>query len=492
MKQAGYAYLASQEGISAFTPSVTAEVRSVRRKEMIGNTLAIPAAMLPPEGDILAHVMFALKHEGINLQILMQAMRLVPEDQMLVAYSQSPTGKYLRKACYLWESVNQRRLPVDPDLKGKKHVPLFDPDHYITAAGTRDSRWGVAFNGLGTLGYCVAVQKTDEINNLLSQGLMKKATEFTDSLPRDVLNRTLAWAYLHETRESYAIEKEAPSDSKASRFVNLLRQAHTKRHLTEDYFVELHNAVITNPFERAASYRLDQNYLTNGLRGSIGVTYVPPAPNLAEALMEELTSFVNNPPEDVDPIVLASIASFAFVFIHPFMDGNGRLSRFLFHYVLCQLGALSNGLVLPVSTVLRQSEDRYLQVLQNFSSQAREFWQVRFIDEAQYTFDFTGNEAIYRYWDATECVAFMARTAASAIEHHLKEETIYLERYDQIYRSIDEEYDIPGSELSRLVMFCMDQGGTISKNRRKQYKYMVPEGVFDALEDSYRQVVSQE
>jgi hypothetical protein len=34
----------------------------------------------------------------------------------------------------------------------------------------------------------------------------------------------LTWAYLYETQDSYAIEKEAPSEDKARTFIRLLRQ----------------------------------------------------------------------------------------------------------------------------------------------------------------------------------------------------------------------------------------------------------------------------
>lgn len=54
-----------------------------------------------------------------------------------------------------------------------------------------------------------------------------------------------------------------------------------------------------------------------------------------------------------------------------FMDGNGRLSRFLFHKVVCGHGLLPNGLVLPVSVAMKRHEERYLQVLQTFSRPAR-------------------------------------------------------------------------------------------------------------------------
>lgn len=35
-----------------------------------------------------------------------------------------------------------------------------------------------------------------------------------------------------------------------------------------------------------------------------------------------------------DAVVAAAIIAFGFVFIHPFVDGNGRIHRYLIHHVL--------------------------------------------------------------------------------------------------------------------------------------------------------------
>src|SRR5690606_25180101 len=120
-------------------------------------------------------------------------------------------------------------------------------------------------------------------------------------------------------------------------------------------------------------------------------------------LMEQLMALANQPPRGIDPLILASIISFGFVFIHPFMDGNGRLSRFLFHQVLCQRGVLKHGLLLPVSMVLRERESDYLNALQAFSRAAREYWHVDYIHDEDVACTFTGHPALYRYWDATPC-----------------------------------------------------------------------------------------
>jgi hypothetical protein len=327
-------------------------------------------------------------------------------------------------------------------------------------------------------------------NQLLQKNLLRQVREFTEQLPADILNRTLSWAYLDETRNSYALEQESPKGNKAQRFVQLLKQAHNKRNLDEDYLTDLQNEVIDNPFHQEASYRFKQNHLSNGQRGPLGISYVPPAPELARNLMEHLLALANSDSSsDTDPLVLATIVSFGFVFIHPFMDGNGRLSRFLFHHVLCQQDALDNGLLLPVSTVLKQREMEYKTALESWSGPTREFWETDFISETDIHFTFTGHPSIYRYWDATNIIEFMGQVTEQAIEKHLKDETLYLTLYDELYRRINDRYDIPGPDLSRLVMFCIEQKGRISNNRRKQYQYIISEEVFETLEQEYTKLL---
>src|SRR5690606_11183524 len=125
------------------------------------------------------------------------------------------------------------------------------------------------------------------------------------------------------------------------------------------------------PFDHAAAFRHQQNHLgASGIRGAAGISYVPPPPELCRELMESLMRFANEAPPQFDPLVAAGIISFGFVFLHPFMDGNGRLSRFLIHQALCRAGALENGLLLPVSVAMKREERLYLEALQGFSRPA--------------------------------------------------------------------------------------------------------------------------
>lgn len=485
----GYAYLVEDLSLQVFPIARPAIIRPVTRVEAMGDCLAVPQKLAPRLGDHLAHVLFALKHEGVNLAVLSQALPKLDATNLLSALATAPSGAYIRKACWLWETFTGQQLPVHGGPKGNA-VPLFDPDRYITGPSVRNARWRVDFNGLGSLAYCATVERTPALLTLLDFDVLGRSRAFIKSLPAEMMDRALQWAYLHETRDSFAIEKEAPSQDKAERFVQLLRQAHERQPLTEDYLVSLQSSTISNPILTAAAFRHQQNHLSNGLRGAAGVSYVPPPPSLCRELMHELMDFANSAPQLIDPLVAAGVISFGFVFLHPFMDGNGRLSRFLIHQTLCRSGALEDGLLLPISVAMKREEQAYLQALQTYSRPARMFWDVTWLDAEDVDLQFTGHPSVYRYWDATACVEFTLEMARRALEVELREETAFLQAYDHVVAAVNARFDLIGSDLSKLVMMCLDQGGVVSQNRRKQFQYTVPAAAFDYIEEQARLALS--
>ncbi len=83
------------------------------------------------------------------------------------------------------------------------------------------------------------------------------------------------------------------------------------------------------------NYRKIQNYVVNSRTRE--VVYTPPAPLEVPHLMREFTEWINKA-EDVSPILVAGIAQFQFVHIHPFIDGNGRTARILSTLILYKTG----------------------------------------------------------------------------------------------------------------------------------------------------------
>lgn len=488
MPAVGYEYLRQHLGLNAFAPARPALVKPVMRLDPNPGFIGVPAVMAPTDGDLLGHVLFALKHEGTDLAILAEALPHVDAAHLLDELRLTPSGKYLRIAGFLWEAFTATELPDLPPLRGAT-APVFDPARYITAPGERSARWKVAFNGLGSLAYCATVRRTPEIEAGLATDILKRANRFAADTDKPMLDRALSWAYLGETRASFEIEHETPSPDKARAFVDLLRHAHAPQALTEDYLVELQRIAVSNPFDRAATFRHEQNWLSSGAAGVLGVSYVPPPPAQVTELMQALMDFANTSARMIDPLVAAACVSFGFVFIHPFMDGNGRLSRFLFHHALSQSGRLVGGLILPVSIAMARHEADYLATLQGFSQQARKRWNVAWLDGETFDFQFTGSPAIYRYWDATACVAFGLRMAEAALSVDLRAQVEFTRRYDRIVRRINARFDIRNAVLNTLVVSALEHG-SVSQRRRDQFAHAVPAGAFDAIEQAVADVLT--
>jgi Fic family protein len=73
-------------------------------------------------------------------------------------------------------------------------------------------------------------------------------------------------------------------------------------------------------------YRKIQNYVINSKTKE--VVYTPPAALEVPILMTELVEWLNRE-QEANPVIMAGIAQFQLVHIHPFIDGNGRTARLL-------------------------------------------------------------------------------------------------------------------------------------------------------------------
>ncbi len=65
-----------------------------------------------------------------------------------------------------------------------------------------------------------------------------------------------------------------------------------------------------------------------------GSRFMPPFPAELNALLNEFFEWYNKNKNKMQPIELAALVHLKFVTIHPFTDGNGRLSRLMMNFVL--------------------------------------------------------------------------------------------------------------------------------------------------------------
>lgn len=62
--------------------------------------------------------------------------------------------------------------------------------------------------------------------------------------------------------------------------------------------------------------------------------FIPPMPLELDLLLNEFFEWYNKNKQKLHPVVLASLVHLKFVTIHPFSDGNGRISRIMMNFVL--------------------------------------------------------------------------------------------------------------------------------------------------------------
>jgi Fic family protein len=86
-----------------------------------------------------------------------------------------------------------------------------------------------------------------------------------------------------------------------------------------------------------------------------GSAYVPPAPVKVPQLMRVWADTLNE--MELDSVSRAAVAHWGFVHVHPFLDGNGRLSRLLMNLVLCGSG-------LPWTTIRAEERRDYFAALE--------------------------------------------------------------------------------------------------------------------------------
>jgi Fic family protein len=131
-------------------------------------------------------------------------------------------------------------------------------------------------------------------------------------------------------------EKELLNYKKAMDFIS--KYLGKKDPITEGVVRELHKITVRGVRGGQAdpgNYRKIQNYVVNSRTRE--VIYVPPAPLDVQRLMREFVDWFNKD-KDVSPVLVAGIAQFQFVHIHPFIDGNGRTARLLSTLILYKTG----------------------------------------------------------------------------------------------------------------------------------------------------------
>lgn len=89
--------------------------------------------------------------------------------------------------------------------------------------------------------------------------------------------------------------------------------------------------------------------------------YTAPPHTKVQSLMDSFIEFINSP-DDLHPVIKASIIHFYFVYIHPFFDGNGRTARAISYMYLLQKG-YDFFKFFSISSVIKEQKTKYYKAL---------------------------------------------------------------------------------------------------------------------------------
>jgi len=243
----------------------------------------------------------------------------------LPARQQSP---YVYRVHLMWEEMRKTVLEMFPATPG----PVSNVNTYMKAV--EDIYVTDAYHSLSIEGYRVSPDLIERVHT----GAWNPDDDKSDRERRNALAARGYWQAYQAVRES--VRKVLRGDNPGE----VLDAAHG------DWYRELFAPSVTTGIIRAADlagYRIDQVYI----RGS---RHVPPR---HEAVRDLMPAFFDLLREEEEPSVRVVLGHFVFVYIHPYMDGNGRMGRFLMNVMLAAGGYPWT--VLPV-----EKRDEYMAALE--------------------------------------------------------------------------------------------------------------------------------
>jgi Fic family protein len=154
---------------------------------------------------------------------------------------------------------------------------------------------------------------------------------------------------------------EATGHGEAYDYMNSLA---TIKYFTEDDIKKLHKLFYHRINEdEAGQYRRKKVFIS-------GSKYALPTPDQVQDLMNKFITRMEVVAKERHPVEYSAIAHKDFVFIHPFIDGNGRVARLLMNLILLQKGYC----LAIIPPILRMD---YVQALEKAHTDDKEF--IRFI-----------------------------------------------------------------------------------------------------------------
>jgi hypothetical protein len=361
----------------------------------------------PDLGDTFHQLLFALKYEGINLEILRSLFNHLSRKDVACFIRKSRFSKEMRKMWYLYEGLTGSICEL-PDMTKGRYYKLLDVNKYYTSRAKNSHRHRIVDNLLGNLDFSPVVRRTRTLINYEKKDLAKRAQKLLKKFARRIPKLPLIFQSDNlgiKSREDNKLEQMRKK--RHERFVAIIKEAEQFRDISKKGLISLHNkATGRGFFER--DFRKHQNYLAyDHYFTRHKICRISPRPKdvplLVQCLIDTIQKMKNS---SVHPVIIAAVSSFGFSIIHPFGDGNGRVQLFLLYH------ALLHSDFRPVARIFCHSLTNFFY-LPDFNKTIEPFDRallsfIKFTLHRDTTLTVHGKTLdFYRYIDCTKMVEFL-------------------------------------------------------------------------------------
>jgi hypothetical protein len=481
---AGYKWLSEAYDVAPVQPFRVRSVIGSARSSTLSNGLTVETypAHYQPDATLSAHLTFALKYEGIELDFLDRLFEVTGPAPIAKWALDEPTGAYARRCGFLYEWLTDSILDGVGDAGGN-YVDLLRSSQYLTATvPDKVRRWRINNNLPGTRAFCPMVD-AGELGPPDAAPLRAEIDNMVDQFGIETIERAVNWLTIKESKASFTIESEGKEADRIRRLARAMSTHCGKidSALTEEGMLMIQRAIMG---EKMVGTRLGIRRSpvfvghTNSIYEPV-IDYLAPHHDRVPEMMEGLRAFEQRT-RGQSPLLRAAALSFGLVYIHPLGDGNGRLSRFLINDILLRDGFLPASVILPVSAVISENAMRraaYDTALERLSRPLMVTMNpvckfgatVRHEDGVEsnlHVADWNRGLATWRYADLTFQCEYLVDVIRRSIVHGLKDEAVYLLRYDaacaslkEIIEGRDEDY----ATIIRSLVTNLEVSGKLRK-----------------------------
>ncbi|VVO09963.1 hypothetical protein PS691_03319 [Pseudomonas fluorescens] len=464
-----------------------------------------------PDPDFLSNLQFHLRHEVPNLEFLMRLFTKVGSASVQGWVNAEPTGQYARRAAFLFEWLTGDQLQV-PERIGGNYVDAINANVMVAASSdevVKVQRWRVNDNLPGTNYFCPTVVKTDAVKAAADLDVPRLFGQLTAEFGEALLLRAAAWMTLRESKASFAIEGEADRSTRIQRFADVMarRTGQGELPLTDAALAEMQEDILgaVTTLTRLG-IRQSPVFVGETMRYQEIVHYVAPPENDLERMLDGIRVFLNRT-KGQSPVMRSAVAAFAFVYIHPLADGNGRVHRFLINDILRRDGAIPDSVILPISAVItddsgeRRAYDSVLDqvskpLMQGIRDQvAFASTRTHYPDGVVSNIEFTGQDQarpVWRYPNLGPHVVFISNVIRRTITEQMREESRYLRSHIQARQAIKEIVEMPDQQADRLLRSMEQNKGELSNVLAKEMPVLTRPEIWEAITKAVAQAVREE